>query len=229
LRFRDFSRNPKVDIFVHHLNASATNLSNTRQVSEKLPAGLHARGTTIGDGEFDVHLRINPMAPQPTFQVAAAITNMNLVALNDFLRAYGKFDVQRGNFSVYTEVAAADGRYEGYVKPLFENLDVFEWEKERGKNILEKFWQAIVAGVAQIFKNQPKDRLATKIPISGNFEKSEVDIWTTVGGTLKNAFVRALLPKFDQPPSIEKVEKKAEKEKKTDKHAPAKSDKKSGT
>jgi hypothetical protein len=220
LRFRDFSKKPNVDLFVHHLCATATNLSNTREVGNKLPAGLHAHGTTIGNGEFDVHLDINPMASQPTFKLAAAITNMNLVALNDFLRAYGKFDVERGTFSLYTEVAAADGRYEGYLKPLFENLDVFEWEKERGKNILEKFWEAIVAGVAQILKNQPKDRLATKIPISGNFEKTDVDIWATIGGILKNAFVRALLPKFDQSVSVYKVEQKAQQEKKKEKHPP---------
>src|SRR6185503_15269096 len=135
--------------------------------------------------------------------------------MNDFLRAYGKFDVERGTFSLYTEVAAADGRYEGYLKPLFEDLDVFEWEKERGKNILQKFWQAIVAGVAQILKNQPHDRLATRIPISGNFEKTDVDIWATVGGILKNAFVRALLPKFDQSVSVQDVKQKTEKDKKS--------------
>ena len=213
LRFRDFSQTPKVDIYAHHLYASATNLSNARAVGDQLPGGLHAHGKTIGEGEFDIHLRMNPMVPQPTFKLAAAITNMNLVALNDSLRAYGKFDVERGNFSLYTEVAAADGRYEGYLKPLFENLDIFDWQKERGKNILEKFWQAIVAGVAQVFKNQPKDRLATKVPISGTFEKANVDIWATVGGILKNAFVRALLPKFDTDVSVQKVQNKAEKEK----------------
>jgi len=214
IRFRDFHKTPQVDIYAHHLYATATNLTNSRKVNDELPAGVQAHGKTIGDGEFDVHLRLNPMQEQPTFKLAAAITNMNLVALNDFLRAYGKFDVEKGNFCVYTEVAAADGRFEGYIKPLFENLDVFDWQKERGKNILEKFWEAIAAGVAQVFKNHSKDRLATKIPISGTFEKKDVDIWATIGGVLKNAFVRALLPKFDTGVSLDDVKNKAEKDKK---------------
>jgi Domain of Unknown Function (DUF748) len=213
IRFRDFSKKPNVDIFAHHVYGTATNLSNARTVVAQLPAGLRAHGKTIGDGEFDVHLRMNPMSEKPTFKLAAAVTNMNLVALNDFLRAYGKFDVERGNFSVYSEVTAAEGHYEGYIKPLFEHLDVFEWEKERGKNILEKFWEAIVAGVAQVFKNHSKDRLATVIPIKGNFEKTDVDIWATVGGVLKNAFIRALLPKFDNPLTVDQVKQKAEKDK----------------
>jgi hypothetical protein len=55
-----------------------------------------------------------------------------------------------------------------------------------------------LASVAIVFKNQPHDRLATKIPISGNFEKTDVDLWTSIGGVLRNAFVRALLPNVDR-------------------------------
>ena len=40
-----------------------------------------------------------------------------------------------------------------------------------------------------------------------------MDIWATIGGILKNAFVRALLPKFDTDVSVQKVQNKAEKEK----------------
>jgi hypothetical protein len=209
IRFRDFHRNPKVDIYITNLFATATNLTNSREVKQGLPAGLIARGKTIGGGLLVLDLQMNPMMEMPTFKVTAAISNMDLVALNDFMRAYGKFDVESGEFQVYTEIAAADGKYEGYVKPFFKNLDVFNWEKERGKNILEKFWEAIVAGVAAVMKNQPKNQLATKVPISGDFEKgSNIDTLTAVGGILKNAFVRALLPQVDRSVNVKDLEQK---------------------
>jgi hypothetical protein len=47
------------------------------------------------------------------------------------------------------------------------------------ENILEIFRQAIVGTLTTTFKNQPKDQLATKIPISGSFQKADVHIWPT--------------------------------------------------
>jgi hypothetical protein len=206
IRFRDPYREPKVDIYVTNLFAIATNLSNSRDLTDRLPAGLIAQGKTIGHGDLNLELHINPMAKNPTFNLQAAVSNMDLTALNDFMRAYGNFDVAQGIFQLYCEVAAADGRFEGYVKPFFQNLQVFDWQKERKKNILKIFWEAIVAGAANVLKNQPHDQLATKIPISGTFEKTNVDIWATIGGILRNAFIRALVPRIDRSIRLEDVE-----------------------
>jgi hypothetical protein len=128
-----------------------------------------------------------------------------LVSLNDFLKAYGKFDVARGTFALFASFAAAEGKYDGYAKVFFENLDVFAWEKERKKNALQVFWQAIVGTVSTVFQNQPKDQLATKIPFSGSFDNTDVGIWAATATLLRNAFIRALVPKLDNSISVEKV------------------------
>ena len=132
---------------------------------------------------------------------------MNLTALNDFLRAYGKFDVASGTFALYASIAAENGNYDGYFKVFFNNLDVFAWDKERKKNILAVFWQAIVGGVTTAFKNHPKDQLATKIPISGSYSNSSIGVWTASATLLQNAFIHALVPKIDQHVTVEQVEK----------------------
>lgn len=206
IRYRDYSRTPKVDIYVTNLFATATNLTNSRDITERLPAGLIAQGNTIGHGALWLELHMAPLAETPTFKLQAAISNLDLVALNSFMRAYGNFDVAGGTFALYTEVAAADGRFQGYIKPFFQDLHIFDWRKERGKDILDIFWEAIVAGTAAIFKNQPHDQLATKIPISGTFNKTNVDLWATIGGVLRNAFIRALVPRIDRSVRMPNVE-----------------------
>jgi hypothetical protein len=137
---------------------------------------------------------------------------MNLVALNDFLRTYGKFDVERGTAGIFTEIAAADGRYEGYVKPVLEDIDVFSWQKEKRKNVLQIFWQAIVGTAATVLKNQPKDRLATIVPISGEYQpdNTSADILSAIGGVLKNAFIRAIVPRLEKSVDFEDVDKDGE-------------------
>jgi uncharacterized protein YhdP len=207
IHFQNEFSTPPVDIYLKQLSATATNLTNSRDLTQKLPSGLTANGSTVGGGQLDLQLQMNLLKPLPTYEINCGLTNVDLVALNDFLRAYGKFDVEHGDFALYTSVASDNGTYEGYLKVFFKDLNVFEWEKERKKNALEVFWQAIVGGVAIVFKNQPKDQLATKIPISGSYNNSTVGTWTATATLLQNAFIHALVPKLDQHVTIEQVEK----------------------
>ena len=205
VHFRNFHSTPPVDIFIGHLSATATNLTNTRDLTQQLPAGFSARGTALGGGDLELELKMNPLAKTPTFEISGQLTNVDLVSLNDFLKAYGKFDVARGTFALFASFAAAEGKYDGYAKVFFEDLDVFEWEKERKKNAVQVFWHAIVGTVSTVFRNHPKDQLATKIPISGSFEQTDVGIWTATATLLRNAFIRALVPKLDNPVKVEEV------------------------
>ena len=206
IHFQNPGSKPPVDIYLSRLNATATNLTNSRKLRGNLPAGLNATGSTIGGGLLTLQLQMNLLTPTPTYQIDCGLTNVDLVSLNSFLRAYGKFDVARGRFALFTSVASAEGNYQGYVKVFFNDLDVFQWDKERKKNILKVFWEAIVAGVSEVFKNHVKDQLATKIPIAGTYTNSTIGLWTATGTLLENAFFRALVPKLDQPVTVEQVE-----------------------
>jgi hypothetical protein len=194
--FHDFGTEPKVDVYLTNLVALCTNLYNTRELASELPADFRAQGTTLGGGGLQLQVRLDPLADEPRFDLELGLTNLNLVALNELLEAYGKFNVKRGNFEVFAEIAGSEGKFDGYVKPFFEDLDVFELEED-ATNPIKLAWQAIVAGAVKIFKNHPEDQVATKIPVSGTFEKTDVEIWTTVVNVLRNAFVEAFRARVD--------------------------------
>jgi hypothetical protein len=218
ITYKEPDAKPPIDLMITNFTAVATNLTNSREIVTKLPAALKARGQTIGGGDIAVALKFNPLEAEPTFDLNLALTNVDMTALNPFLEAYAKFNVKRGTFDLITEMYGDDGRFEGYVKPLMKDLDVLDLDKD-AKNPVKLAWQAIVAGVVKIFKNHPKDQLATKIPISGTFEKKGVDLWTTIGNVLRNAFVHAFSPTFDQTvgPSKDLTEdRKIDEEKKKD-------------
>jgi hypothetical protein len=220
IHFQNDHSTPPVDIYLKQLSATATNLTNSRKVKGELPAGITAHGTTLGGGGLDLQVQLNPMAKTPSYQVVAQLTNVDLTALNSFLRAYGKFDVDRGQFALYTSVASKDGNYDGYLKVFFHNLKVFAWEKERQKNALEVFWEAIVGTLTAAFKNHATDTLATRVPISGSYNNEKIGTWTAVGTLLRNAFIRALIPKLDEKVTLQHVEKKAEDKKKLENSPP---------
>jgi hypothetical protein len=197
VHYKEPDSSPPIDLMITNMLAVATNLTNTREVATKLPAGLKMRGRSIGGGDIAMALRFNPLEPEPTFDLNLALTNVDMTALNPFLEAYAKMNVKRGTFDVITEMYGEDGRFEGYVKPLMKDLDILDI-KEDSKNPLKLAWQAMMAGVVKIFKNHAKDQVATKIPVKGTFDKKGIDLWTTVGNVLRNAFVHAFSPTFDQ-------------------------------
>ena len=216
LWFHDTHSEPKVDVFLTNLVAVCTNLYNTRKLKSELPADFRAKGTTLGEGEVELQVKLDPLAEEPKFDLELALRKMDLRALNDLLEAYGKFNVKRGTFEVFSEIAGENGSFDGYVKPFFEDLDVFEL-KQDAKNPVKLAWQGIVAGAVKLFKNHPKDQVATKIPVAGTFEKTEVQVWSTLANVLRNAFVEAFKTRLDDSINLfhrdEKSKSKEEPEK----------------
>jgi len=207
IHFQNLYSKPPVDIYLNDLACIATNFSNARALKNKLPAGIVAQARTLGAGQLHLELKLNPVAPTPTFELNGQLTNVDLVSLNNFLRAYGKFDVAHGQFALFTSFAGRDGKYDGYCKVFFDHLDVFDWKKDHSKNALEIFWEAVVGTVTTALKNQPKDQLATKIPITGTFKGTDVHILPTIETLLQNAFIQALALKMDKPVNLNQVPK----------------------
>jgi hypothetical protein len=113
-------------------------------------------------------------------------------------RSYGDFDFEHGYFSLVMELRSVEGTVDGYIKPLFRQLKVLSLKKELGeKNVLELFWEALLEVTSVIFRNQPKDQLATLIPVKGELKNPQADILESVGNLLRNAFVRAYLPRLE--------------------------------
>jgi hypothetical protein len=194
-----------MDLFVKNLTVNATNLTNIRDDTQKLPGGIKVCGDTSGGGRLELQLRVNLMSTLPTVELEGELKHVNLPALNNLLKAYGKFDVAHGTLNLFTSLAVADGKYEGYAKVFLQQLDVFAWKKDRKKTIWQLAWHVLVGGLANVFKNRAKDRIAFKIPLSGSFEDADVDVLTAVATLLRNAFISALVPKMDESIKVEEI------------------------
>jgi hypothetical protein len=202
--YQDQTSKPKVDIRLTHLFALASNLRNSYDSSALLPASIKANAR-VYEGTLDFTMKLNPLAEEPTFDMNADLKNTNLVLLNDFFQAYAKVDVNKGTFGMYTEVAAKEGRFKGYVKPIVKNLDILGKE-DRDDNIFRKLWEALMGLAGEVFENQPKDQVATKIPFEGRLDNPKPDVWETVINVLQNAFIRAIQPSIDHEITIASVD-----------------------
>lgn len=202
VRYADLGAKPEVDVFVTNLFIVCSNITNSRNLTNELPTPFHVKGVTLGGGKLSVIGAANPFTQSPRFNIDAQLEDVDLTALNNFLRAYAKVDVKRGEMNFYTEMAAADGRFKGYVKPLLRNLDIVDVSDD-AKRPLKLFWESFVAGAMKLFKNQPKDRFAAKIPIEGDIDNPKAGIFPTLASVLRNAFIKALSPRVDNQIDVE--------------------------
>lgn len=215
IQYIDRNSNPPVDVSLTAAEITGINLINSYDSSGTLlPASIRATAN-IYEGTLSFNMKLDPLAEDPTFDMNAELKNTNLVKLNDFFKAYAKADVSKGSFGLFTEIAAKDGRFDGYVKPLIQDLKVLGAE-DRKDNMLKKLWEGLVGTAGEVFENQRKDRLATKIPFEGRIDNPQANVWYAIVQVMQNAFVHALQPSFDQDINIADVETDKEKTEKQD-------------
>jgi hypothetical protein len=198
VHFRDFHSEPEVDVYLRDVGIVARNLTNTRDLSEDRVAHVDVRATPMNRGRLWARVEVDPFEERPDFDLDGAVTGADLTQWNDFLRAYAGVDVQRGSFSVYVELVADGGRFEGYLKPFVEDLDVLRLEEEmEEQGFFASLWEALVGSAAEVLEDQPQDRQATRIPLSGRVDDPEASFWAALGGALRNAFVEGLVPRLE--------------------------------
>jgi Domain of Unknown Function (DUF748) len=138
---------------------------------------------------------------RPEFELEAAIDQIQLTTLNDLLRSKGGFDVTSGLFSFYTDLKVRNGRIDGYVKPFFQNMTVYDREQDSGKPVGQQLYEALVGGAATVLENRSRDQVATRTDLSGPVENPEASTWQIAFGLIRNAFWRAILPGLERQES----------------------------
>jgi hypothetical protein len=195
IHYVDPTSKPKVDIFVNALQLEIANLTNSKDFTGSLVSTLQASGKPMNLGAFEVEASLDPFEAKPTFDLDATMRKVPLKSLNDFLKAYGKLDVEAGTMDVYVEVAAKDGKFDGYLKPLLSDVKVLRLDKEVKQDKdspLEIAWEAIIGGAKGLLENKKTEKVATRIPVAGTFDDPKVDAWATVFTAIRNAFIEAL-------------------------------------
>jgi hypothetical protein len=209
IHFKDLHSSPKVDLKATNVEVLAQNLTNAKHAKEKLPSTVTA-SAAVYDGEAKLDMKIDPLTPVPTFDMNARLSTLNIVKLNDFLKAYGNFDAEKGTISMYCEAAAKDKKITGYVKPIIKDLKVVSWKEDKD-NLGKLAWETVVGAVAWLLNNKPKDQIATRASFTGNIDNPDIDLWSIIGQLLRNAFIQALYPSLENTVNLNTVGKKEEK------------------
>lgn len=195
LGYMNRKTDPNVRIYVDHIEASFKDFSN--QLAEG-PSEFQMRGLFMGSGETRITGTFRPESRNPNLGLKVAIDNTDMKAMSGIFQAYGKFDIKKGEFSFFSEMTIRNNRVQGYVKPIFKNMEVTDMRTPEQKNLFHKLYVGAVRVVSKILENRPRQQVATETDISGPLEGPSTNTGQIIVNLIRNAFFEAILPGFER-------------------------------
>jgi hypothetical protein len=205
LHFQNFDNEPPVDIYLSDIEGIARNISNSEALTDSSIAHIEITALAMDESDLAVNAAVDSARDDPTFDLNLKLLSLPMSHLDSFIKTYAPFDIEAGTIDLVTELAARDGALEGYVKPIIYNLEVFKWSEdieEDHDNPFKALWEGLVGAIAELLENQPRDQLATNIPLEGDLNNPDTSVIATIGGILRNAFVEAFQANLDNSISL---------------------------
>lgn len=213
-----FSELKEGDLTLEAIHLEILNIQNVTDNSVALPTDITLTANAPGyGGQLNLTAKAMLLKEVPDFDFNLKLENAKLVAFNSLIEYYTGMNAEAGAFNLYSEVAMKDSNFEGYFKPLLEDLRIFDW-KEENRNFGQWIKEFFSEGVKEVFENQKKEQFATRVPIKGSLDNVKANIWLTIINAFKNAYIGAFQHQLDQTITFKEValtdDVKKEKEKK---------------
>ena len=193
-------------ITARQVNGSVSNLTNVTDSGKATFADFKVTASVLEGAPAKVVGSVNAFATQPTFDVNLEVKKVQLPQVNPWLREYIKADAEAGKFELYMELAAADGKFKGYAKPILQDVDIYRSGEEE-QSALKRFWEGFLDFAANVFENQEADQVAARIPFSGTIKDPETSLFATIASVLRNAFVSAFARSLEGSITLRDVKK----------------------
>jgi len=190
-----------------HVHAIVTNITNVVDKKKPTFADFRMTAKVLGGADTYAYGSAQPFNRNSTFDLNFAVEHVKVPQINPWLREYLKADAKRGDFDLYLEVAAANGRYEGYAKPLLRNVQFLSLSDEPVEHPVKGLWNAALQLATKIFENQPHQQVAARVPFHGTIEgTTRTDLLASIGSVLRNAFVGAFARSIEDRISMKNVQ-----------------------
>jgi hypothetical protein len=193
-------------ITARHVSGSVSNLTNVLDAGKRTFADFAITATVLDGAPARVGGSVDAFATQPTFDVNMEVKKIQLPQANPWLREYIKADAEAGTFELYLELAAADGKFAGYAKPILQDVDLYR-SGEPEENPLKRVWEGFLDFAANVLENPDAEQVAARIPFTGTIKDPETNLFATIASVMRNAFVSAFARSLEGSITLRDVKK----------------------
>ena len=206
VRFLAPGINTRDAITARHVNGSISNLTNVLDTGKETFADFRVNADVLNGAPAKVVGSANAFAAQPTFDVNLEVKKVQLPEVNPWLREYIKADAEAGKFELYMELAAADGKFKGYAKPILQDVDIYR-SGEPEQSALKRIWEGFLDFAANVLENKDADQVAARIPFTGTIKDPQTSLFATIASVMRNAFVSAFARSLEGSITLRDVKK----------------------
>jgi len=193
-------------ITARQVNGEISNLTNVIDSTKQAFADFHVTAAVLDGAPAVVAGSVDAFAEQPTFDVNLEVKKVQLPQVNPWLREYIKADAEAGEFELYMELAAADGRFKGYAKPILQDVDIYRSNEEE-QSALKRIWEGFLDFAANVLENPDADQVAARIPFSGTLKDPKSNLFATIASVMRNAFISAFARSLEGSITLRDVKK----------------------
>jgi Domain of Unknown Function (DUF748) len=197
-------------LWLHHLELTAQNLATRPALAHGRPATVSAHGVLGRSGDLDLFVSADPFASPLSFAGQLSEKGLRASELYEFIEPKTHLQAARGTIDVFAEFVSKDGLLTGGVKPVVKNVEIRPTEPGVWDRM--KAWLADKAVRTVSDRVPDRNAVATTVPLKGKLTDPDVQLWPTVLGVIRNAFVQGLASGFENlpPATADKKEGKLE-------------------
>ncbi|HEY6475792.1 MAG TPA: DUF748 domain-containing protein [Polyangia bacterium] len=205
LLFRDLAMPRHPEIWLHHIELAAENLATRKKLAGGQPATVAASAELGRSGKVTFFASAEPFARPLEFAGRLEERGWRVAELYDLLEPATKLQAPKGTLDVLIAWKSRDGRITGGVKPILKDVEI----KPTDDNFGTKLEAWLVDKGLHVFSDRVpgRDAVATVIPIEGRLDQPDVEVWPTIFGVVRNAFVEGVSSSFRRVPP-EKADQK---------------------
>jgi Domain of Unknown Function (DUF748) len=177
-------------LWLHAVEATVENLASRAALAKGEPSVLAASGTLQKTGKVSLFASADPLAKGLTFAGQARLVGLQLPELGELLAATTELTPSHGTLDLSLRFKSVDGHVTGGIRPVLKNPGLQQAKPGLGAKLKE-----ILADIGiELFSDRVPGRnaVATTIPIEGDVRRPDAQVWPTVLGIVRNAFVEGL-------------------------------------
>jgi hypothetical protein len=201
---RDLTLKSHPEIWLHRIDATAKNLATRRELAKGRAAHFAMHGRLGKSGAVAMEVSADPFAPPLKFDGEFTLRDWKLAELYDIEQEKADLQTPEGTIDLFAKFKGREGAISGGVKPILKNVKVRPTNDDFGTKV--KAWVADKG--LRIFSHHGSQgrEAGTVIPIQGRLDNPDVQLWPTILGVVRNAFVEGITGGFSYlpPPAAEK-------------------------
>jgi hypothetical protein len=184
-------------LWIHDVEATVENLATRPDYTEGATT-FAASATVNKSGKASVFATADPLAKAMTFAGQMSLKGMDLKDAWSLVDSKADLAFDKGTLDLLARFGCEKGQLTGAIQPVLKGAEVVPTKEDLLTKI--KAWGANL-GVDVLSDRVPgRNAVSTVVPIEGTLTDPKLQLWPTIFGVIRNAFIQGIAESFSHLP-----------------------------